>query len=102
MTILEATHNKDAAGALEPRARKNCACECVRGAVCCLHPVTYKGIAISCKRNSLEKFIGSPPTLKRSTKIAILSMPTKMRMRRTKCAISIAFRETVLASLSIF
>ena len=44
---------------------------------------------------------GSPPTLRRSTRIAILSMPMKRRMNRTTCATSIIVVDDVLEMASV-
>ena len=84
---------------LEPRAtREKCAhVICARVCVLITHTVAHKGIAISCKRNSLYE----APTFEGSTRIVILSMPTRTKMRRIKCSIPIAFLEWSLASLML-
>ena len=53
-------------------------------------PVAHKGIVISCKRNHCRKILS-----RSKTRSAILSMPTRTKMRRTKYSISIVFLETV-------
>ena len=67
---------------LEPRARKNCACDCVRGEVYCLHLLSltrespFLVSETPCKKVQIT---GSPPTLRMSPRIVILSMPMKKR-----------------------
>ena len=47
-------------------------------------------------------FMCGPPTFERPTRIAILSMPTRTKMRRTKYSISIAFLEMVLGESAVY